>query len=81
MDEPTGSIDPIATARIEELMLDLGRSLSVVVITHSMMEARRVADRVAYFHMGRLLECGPTEQIFTATRTSEARAFITGQMG
>jgi phosphate transport system ATP-binding protein len=81
MDEPTGSIDPIATARIEELMMDLKADLSVVVITHSMMEARRIADRVAYFHLGRLLEIGPTQTVFDAPHTPEARRFMLGLTG
>jgi phosphate transport system ATP-binding protein len=81
MDEPTGSIDPIATAKVEELMTDLKPDHAIVVVTHSMMEARRVADRVAYFHLGRLLEVGPTEQIFTAARSDEARRFIEGKFG
>jgi phosphate transport system ATP-binding protein len=81
MDEPTGSIDPVATARIENLMGGLKADLAIVVITHSMAEARRVADRVAYFHLGRLLEIGPAERIFTAAETPEARAFIAGRFG
>jgi phosphate transport system ATP-binding protein len=81
MDEPTGSIDPIATAAIEDLMLALKPDHAIVVVTHSMMEARRLADRVAYFHLGRLLEIGPTEQVFTAARTVEARRFIAGKFG
>lgn len=81
MDEPTGSIDPIATAKVEELMMDIKVDYSVVVITHSMMEARRVADRVAYFHLGRLLEIGPTELMFTNAQTPQARAFLAGKFG
>jgi phosphate transport system ATP-binding protein len=81
MDEPTGSIDPIATAKVEELVLELKESKAIVIITHSMMQARRVADRVAYFHLGRLLEIGPTETMFTHAKTREARAFIDGQFG
>lgn len=81
MDEPTGSIDPIATAEIEDLMMSLRDSHSVVVVTHSMMEARRVADRVAFFHLGRLLEIGPTEQIFRAPQHEKTKSFIEGQYG
>lgn len=81
MDEPTGSIDPIATAKVEDLMMSLREDLSVVVITHSMMEARRVADRVAYFHMGKLLECGPVGQVFDHPRHQQTRAFISGRTG
>ena len=81
MDEPTGSIDPVATARIEELVLELKVDHSVVIVTHSMMEARRIADRVAYFHMGRLLEIGPTETIFEHAQSKLARDFIWGKFG
>ncbi|MBM7069501.1 phosphate ABC transporter ATP-binding protein [Actibacterium sp. 188UL27-1] len=81
MDEPTGSIDPIATAHVEDLMLDLARDHTVIVITHSMMQARRIADRVAYFHLGELLEVGPTEQIFKAAKTSQTQQFIAGRTG
>ena len=81
MDEPTGSIDPVATAAIEELILRLKAEKSVVIITHSMMQARRIADRVAYFHLGRMLEVGPTERIFAAPETPEAQNFISGAVG
>lgn len=81
MDEPTGSIDPIATAKVEELMMDLRADHSIVVVTHSMMEARRVADRVAFFHLGRLLELGPTANVFETPKTERARAFIHGEFG
>ncbi len=81
MDEPTGSIDPIATAKVEELVLCLKEDHSIVIVTHSMMQARRVADRVAYFHLGELREVGPTEQMFTAARDPKAQAFIQGKFG
>jgi phosphate transport system ATP-binding protein len=81
MDEPTGSIDPIATAKIEKLMLQLKHEHAIVVVTHSMMQARRVADRVAYFHLGQLREIGPTAQIFEAAQDPKARAFIRGAFG
>lgn len=81
LDEPTGSIDPIATAKVEELMLNLKADHSIVVVTHSMMEARRVADRVAYFHLGRLLELGPTKTVFEHAQNEHARAFIHGKLG
>ncbi|MEM8632510.1 MAG: phosphate ABC transporter ATP-binding protein [Pseudomonadota bacterium] len=81
MDEPTGSIDPIATERIEALMKDLSRDHAIVIITHSMAQAARIADRVAYFHLGRLLEIGPTEQVFKRPRTPEAQDFISGALG
>jgi phosphate transport system ATP-binding protein len=81
MDEPTGSIDPIATAKIEDLLLALRGDCAIVIITHSMMEARRIADRVAFFHVGRLLEIGPTAEVFERPRTTECRRFIAGRTG
>jgi len=81
MDEPTGSIDPIATAKIEDLMLELRHELSVVVITHSMMEARRIADRVAMFHLGELIEIGPTQSVFDAPRDARTADFVHGCYG
>ena len=81
MDEPAGSIDLIATAQIEELLVQLKQRMSILVITHSMMEARRIADRVAYFHLGALREIGPTEQMLTAAKDPRARAFMAGRFG
>ena len=79
MDEPTGSIDPIATARIEDLLVELKQDHAVVIITHSMAQARRIADRVAYFHLGKLLEVQPTQAFFEHPLTAEARAFVSGR--
>jgi phosphate transport system ATP-binding protein len=81
MDEPTGSIDPIATQRVETLILDLRRGHSIIVITHSMMGALRIADRVAMFHMGRLVEIGPTRQIFEDPQVQQTQSFIHGTIG
>ncbi|WP_227268272.1 phosphate ABC transporter ATP-binding protein [Roseobacter weihaiensis] len=81
MDEPTGSIDPVATAKIEELLLSLRDDHAVVIITHSMMQAKRIADRVAYFHLGELRELAPTEFLFSAAQDADARAFVAGRFG
>jgi phosphate transport system ATP-binding protein len=81
MDEPTGSIDPVATAKVEELIEEIRRDKAIVLVTHSMMQARRVADRVAVFHIGRLVEIGPTEKVFEDAETPEARNFIGGKVG
>ncbi|MGZ2259143.1 phosphate ABC transporter ATP-binding protein [Roseobacter sp. A03A-229] len=81
MDEPTGSIDPVATAKIEDLMLELSEDHAVVIITHSMMQARRIADRVAYFHLGELRELSRTEAMFERAQDPEARAFVAGDFG
>ncbi|MQY41994.1 ATP-binding cassette domain-containing protein [Epibacterium sp. SM1969] len=81
MDEPTGSVDPVATAKLEALMLELKSSHSIVVVTHSMMEAKRIADRVAYFHLGQLLEIGSTQMIFDHPADPRTRAFVGGKFG
>lgn len=81
MDEPTGSIDPIATRRVERLILDLRGKHAIIVVTHSMMEARRIADRVAMFYLGRLVEIGPVEQMFDDPRVVQTQNFIHGRTG
>jgi len=81
MDEPTGSIDPIATKRVEQLILDLRGTQSIIIVTHSMMEARRVADRVAMFYLGRLVEIGDTAQMFDHPAVAQTKNFIQGRTG
>jgi phosphate transport system ATP-binding protein len=81
MDEPTGSIDPIATAKVEELVMELKADKAIILVTHSMMQARRVADRVAVFHLGRLVEIGPTADVFDTPQSPEAQRFIGGDVG
>jgi phosphate transport system ATP-binding protein len=81
MDEPCGSIDPVASAHVEALILELKTSMPVVIITHNMEQARRVADRVAFFRLGEMLEVGPTEAVFTAPASHWTRDFIGGAYG
>ncbi len=81
MDEPTGSIDPVATARVENLLADLKADHAIVIVTHSLAQAGRIADRVAYFHLGQLLESGLTGAVFTNPQTPQARAFLEGRLG
>ena len=81
MAEPCGSIAPVATEKIEGLMTGLAARVSSVIITHSMAQARRVSDRVAFFRLGALLEVGPTEQIFTNAQHPATRAFLEGRTG
>ncbi len=81
MDEPTGSIDPIATQKVEDLVTELKGDKAIILVTHSMMQARRVADRLAVFHLGRLVEIGPTETLFEAPQSDAARRFISGKEG
>lgn len=81
MDEPCSALDPIATARIEELIDDLRQNYTIVMVTHSMQQAARVSQRTAFFHLGNLEETGETEQIFTTPREQRTQDYITGRIG
>ena len=81
MDEPCSALDPIATARIEELMDELRENYAIVIVTHSMQQAARVSQRTAYFHLGDLIEVGDTEQIFTNPQHRLTEDYITGRFG
>ena len=81
MDEPCSALDPIATARIEELIDELRQQYAIVLVTHSMQQAARVSQRTAYFHLGRLVEVGETSQIFTNPRHTLTEDYITGRVG
>jgi phosphate transport system ATP-binding protein len=81
MDEPCSALDPIATARIEDLIDELKQSYSIVIVTHNMQQAARVSQRTAYFHLGDLIEVGATETIFTNPRHKLTEDYITGRFG
>jgi phosphate transport system ATP-binding protein len=81
MDEPCSALDPIATARIEELIDELKTNYTIVIVTHSMQQAARVSQRTAFFHLGDLVEQGGTEQIFTAPQDERTQAYVTGRIG
>ena len=81
MDEPCSALDPIATARIEELIDELRENYALVIVTHSMAQAARVSQMTAYFHLGSLVEYGPTEEIFTNPRDQRTQDYITGRFG
>jgi len=81
MDEPCSALDPIATAKIEELIEELKEQFTIVIVTHSMQQAARVSDRTAYFHLGDLIEVGKTEQIFTNPSHKLTQDYITGRFG
>ena len=81
MDEPCSALDPIATARIEDLMEELRQSYAMVIVTHSMQQAARVSQRTAYFHLGDLIEVGETDRIFTNPRHKLTEDYITGRFG
>ncbi len=81
MDEPTSALDPIATAKIEELMAELKRNFTIVIVTHSMQQATRVADQTAFFYLGKLIEFAPTRDLFNNPREKQTEAYITGRFG
>ena len=81
MDEPTSALDPIATAKVEELMVELKRNFTIVIVTHSMQQATRVADQTAFFYLGKLIEFAPTRELFTNPRQKQTEAYITGRFG
>jgi phosphate transport system ATP-binding protein len=81
MDEPASALDPIATAKIEELIQQLKASYTIVIVTHNMQQAARVSDYTAYFYLGRLIEFGPTERLFTNPSRPETEDYITGRFG
>ena len=81
MDEPCSALDPIATAKIEELIHELSDQFTIVIVTHSMQQAARVSNRTAYFHLGKLIEVGPTKDIFTAPQHTLTQDYITGRFG
>ncbi len=81
MDEPCSALDPIATAKIEELIDELRQNYCIVIVTHSMAQAARVSQKTAFFHLGKLVEFGDTEQIFTNPRDQRTQDYITGRFG
>ncbi len=81
MDEPTSALDPISTARIEELLLELKKSVTVVMVTHNMQQAARISDRTAFFLMGEMVESGTTDSIFTNPSDQRTEQYITGRFG
>jgi phosphate transport system ATP-binding protein len=81
MDEPCSALDPIATARIEDLIDELKQNYAIAIVTHSMQQAARVSQRTAYFHLGKLIEVGDTDEIFTNPRHKLTEDYITGRFG
>ncbi len=81
MDEPCSALDPIATAKVEELIDELRENFTIVIVTHSMQQAARVSQRTAFFHLGELVEVGDTEQIFTNPQHKLTQGYITGRFG
>ncbi len=81
MDEPCSALDPIATARVEELILDLAENYTIVIVTHSMSQASRISASTAFFHMGKIVEVGATSQIFRAPKMQQTQDYISGKFG
>jgi phosphate transport system ATP-binding protein len=81
MDEPTSAIDPRATDKIEELVESLKENFTIVIVTHNMQQAARISDYTAFFYEGRIIEIGPTSQLFTNPRDRQTEAYITGRFG
>jgi phosphate transport system ATP-binding protein len=81
MDEPCSALDPIATAKVEELIDELRQNYTIVIVTHSMQQAARVSQRTAMFHLGNLVEVGDTDVMFTAPTEKRTQDYITGRFG
>ncbi|MCB1882388.1 MAG: phosphate ABC transporter ATP-binding protein [Geminicoccaceae bacterium] len=81
MDEPCSALDPIATAHVEELIDELRHDFTIVIVTHNMQQAARVSQRTAFFHLGKLIEVGETDQVFTNPRERMTQEYITGRFG
>jgi phosphate transport system ATP-binding protein len=81
MDEPCSALDPIATAHIEELIDELRENFTIVIVTHNMQQAARVSQRTAFFHLGLLVECNTTDEIFTSPKDERTQGYITGRYG
>ena len=81
LDEPTSSLDPISTENIEELVRSLVPALTIIIVTHNLAQAARVSDRTMFFYQGKLVETGPTAQIFEDPKEPETARYVSGRMG
>ena len=81
LDEPASALDPIATQKVEELLYELKRELTIIIVTHNLQQAARVSDATAFFYLGRLVEVGPTDRMFTSPANERTEAYITGRFG
>jgi phosphate transport system ATP-binding protein len=81
LDEPASALDPIATQKVEELVYELKRDLTIVIVTHNLQQAARISDRTAFFYLGKLIEMGDTQRLFTSPREERTEAYITGRFG
>lgn len=81
MDEPASALDPIATARVEELILELKKDFTIIIVTHNMQQAARISDQTAFFYLGELIEYGPTKKLFTNPARKQTEDYVTGRFG
>jgi phosphate transport system ATP-binding protein len=81
MDEPASALDPISTAKIEELIFELKKDYTIIIVTHNMQQAARVSDITAFFYMGELIEAGDTRDMFTNPQKKQTEDYITGRFG
>jgi phosphate transport system ATP-binding protein len=81
LDEPASALDPGATQKVEELVYELKRELTIVIVTHNLQQAARISDRTAFFYLGRLVEMEDTQRLFTSPREERTEAYITGRFG
>ncbi|MGH7638221.1 MAG: phosphate ABC transporter ATP-binding protein PstB [Gemmatimonadaceae bacterium] len=81
LDEPASALDPTATQKIEELLLELKGELTVIIVTHNLQQAARVSDHTAFFYLGKLVEFAPTDQLFTAPKEARTEEYVTGRFG
>ncbi|HSU54743.1 MAG TPA: phosphate ABC transporter ATP-binding protein PstB [Candidatus Dormibacteraeota bacterium] len=81
MDEPASALDPIATAKIEDLILELKKDYTIIIVTHNMQQAARISDFTAFFYLGELIEFGPTSRIFTSPTKKQTEDYVTGRFG
>lgn len=81
LDEPTSALDPISTSKIEEMLLEIKKDYTIIIVTHNMQQAARIADTTAFFHLGEIVECGRTEVIFSDPKDRRTEDYITGRFG
>ena len=81
LDEPASALDPIATQKVEELLYELKRELTIIIVTHNLQQAARISDSTAFFYLGELVETGPTDRMFTSPVNERTEAYITGRFG
>ena len=81
MDEPTSALDPISTSKIEDLVVELKKDYTIVMVTHNMQQAARISDKTAFFLLGEVIESGGTEQVFSMPANQKTEDYITGRFG